>query len=164
LHVHSDTSLSRHLPDEAATLALGAQLAAALEPGMNVYLHGDLGAGKTTLVRCVVGALGHAGKVKSPTYTLVEVYEFSRLYLYHFDFYRLEHADDWLLSGFRDYFGGGAVCLVEWPENAGGALPPADLDIHLTAAGDGRDALLRAASTMGRRCLSRLEAPPGMRA
>jgi tRNA threonylcarbamoyladenosine biosynthesis protein TsaE len=162
LPVHSDStsslSVSRTLPDEAATLALGAALGGALEPGMSVYLHGELGAGKTTLVRGVLRALGYAGKVKSPTYTLVEVYELSRLYLYHFDFYRLECSQDWIHAGFHEYFGGTAICLVEWPEKAAG-LPPADIDVQLRLAAApeaGREALLHAASDAGRRCLTAL--------
>jgi tRNA threonylcarbamoyladenosine biosynthesis protein TsaE len=157
--IHSSSSVSRSLPDEAATLALGAALAPGLEPGMNIYLQGDLGAGKTTLVRGVLRALGYGNKVKSPTYTLVEVYEISRLYLYHFDFYRLESGRDWIDAGFLEYFDGSAVCLVEWPEKARGTLPPADLEIHLRlpgAGGSGREALLSARSDAGRRCLSRL--------
>jgi tRNA threonylcarbamoyladenosine biosynthesis protein TsaE len=152
----STCSVSRRLPDAAATLALGGALAQGLEPGLNIHLHGELGAGKTTLVRGVLHALGYAGKVKSPTYTLVEVYEVSRLYLYHFDFYRLERAQDWIDAGFSEYFGGTAICLVEWPEKADGSLPPADLAIHLEFVGQARDARLVATSAAGRRCLSAL--------
>ncbi|MGH8663258.1 MAG: tRNA (adenosine(37)-N6)-threonylcarbamoyltransferase complex ATPase subunit type 1 TsaE [Burkholderiales bacterium] len=158
MHAHSGStsrpSVSRSLPDEAATAALGAALGHALEPGMNVYLHGDLGAGKTTLVRGLLRGLGYTGKVKSPTYTLVELYEVSRLYFYHFDFYRLERDQDWIDAGFLEYFGGAAICLVEWPEKAAATLPPADVDVHLSLApAAGRDALLTAASDAGRRCL-----------
>jgi tRNA threonylcarbamoyladenosine biosynthesis protein TsaE len=164
LHDHcpsiSSLSVSRSLPDEAATTALGAALGRVLEPGMNVYLHGDLGAGKTTLARGLLRGLGYTGKVKSPTYTLVEVYEVSRLYLYHFDFYRLESSRDWIDAGFLEYFGGNSICLVEWPEKAAGTLPPADIDIHLwlvAAPAAGREVLLTATSDAGRRCLSVLE-------
>jgi tRNA threonylcarbamoyladenosine biosynthesis protein TsaE len=163
LHTHSGStsrfSVSRSLPDEAATAALGAALGRALEPGMNIFLHGDLGAGKTTLVRGLLRGLGYRGKVKSPTYTLVELYEISRLYFYHFDFYRLERAQDWVDSGFLEYFGGAAICLVEWPEKAAGTLPPADVEIRLhmpAAPATGREALLSAISDAGRRCLSAL--------
>jgi tRNA threonylcarbamoyladenosine biosynthesis protein TsaE len=164
LHDHSgsisSTSVSRSLPDEAATAALGAALGRVLEPGMNVYLHGDLGAGKTTLVRGLLRGVGYTGKVKSPTYTLVELYEVSRLYLYHFDFYRLESSRDWIDAGFLEYFGGSAICLVEWPEKAAGTLPPADIDIYLSllaVPAAGREALLTASSDVGRRCLSALD-------
>jgi tRNA threonylcarbamoyladenosine biosynthesis protein TsaE len=107
-----------------------------------------------------VRGLGYAGKVKSPTYTLVEVYEVSRLYLYHFDFYRLKSSRDWIDAGFLEYFGGNAICLVEWPEKAAGTLPPADIDVRLSLAAApaaGREARLTAVSDAGRRCLSALD-------
>ena len=123
------------LADEAATRDLGARLSETLQPGLRVYLHGDLGAGKTTLVRAMLAALGHAGRVKSPTYTLLELYTLSRLHLYHFDFYRFRDPHEWREAGFSDYFGGDGVCLVEWPEKAGDDLPLPDLDITLEIAG-----------------------------
>src|SRR6266700_7019089 len=112
-------SLNLNLPDEAATLRLGAALAAGATAGRVLHLRGDLGAGKTTLVRGLLGALGHTGRVKSPTYTLVEVYMLSSLNFYHFDFYRCKDRSEWLDSGFRDYFNPQSVCVVEWPECAG---------------------------------------------
>lgn len=148
--------LKLELPDEAATLALGAALAAALEPGLSIHLRGDLGAGKTTLVRGVLRALGHAGPVKSPTYTLVELYEVSRLTLHHFDFYRFHDPREWSDAGFRESFNGRNVSLIEWPEKAGDLLPPADVEIGLASSGDGRSASLRARSAAGKRCLARL--------
>ena len=148
--------LELELPDEAATLALGAALASALEPGLAVHLRGDLGAGKTTLVRGVLRALGHAGPVKSPTYTLVELYEISRLSLHHFDFYRFHDPREWSDAGFRESFNGRNVSLIEWPEKAGGLLPPPDVEIALASSGDGRSASLRARSEPGRRCLVNL--------
>lgn len=142
------------LPDENATLALGAALAPCLEPGMVITLRGELGAGKTTLVRGLLRALGHAGRVKSPTYALVEVYELSRLSLYHFDFYRFQDPSEWIEAGFRDVFNGRNVCLVEWPERARGQLPPADLDIALEVKEPGRSATLTALSVPGERLLA----------
>lgn len=144
------------LPDEPATLALGAALAGALEPGLAIHLRGDLGAGKTTLVRGVLRALGHAGPVKSPTYALVELYEVSRLVLHHFDFYRFNDPREWSDAGFRESFNGLNVSLIEWPERAAGLLPPADVEIGLASSGDGRTASLRAPSEPGRRCLAKL--------
>ena len=136
--------LTRHLPAEADTLALGAAVAAGLTPGMVIYLRGELGAGKTTLARGLLQSLGVTERIKSPTYTLVEPYIVSSLYLYHFDFYRLQHPDEWVDAGFRDYFSSDAVCLVEWPDKAGAQLPAADMTIDLATAGDARKAMLGA--------------------
>ena len=148
------------LPDEAATLALGACLARALEPGLVIYLDGDLGSGKTTLVRGALRGLGYAGNVKSPTYTLVELYAISRLNLHHFDFYRFSQPEEYLDAGLDEYFQGGAVCLVEWPDKAGDYLAPADLRIALAIVGNGRRADLVAHTTAGHSCLSRLRSSP----
>jgi tRNA threonylcarbamoyladenosine biosynthesis protein TsaE len=145
------------LPGERATLALGAALAAALEPGLTVYLRGELGAGKTTLVRGALRALGHAGPVRSPTYTLVEVYAVSRLDLHHFDFYRFHDPREWIDAGFRESFNGRNVSLIEWPEKAGGLLPPADVEIALELHEAGRSAVLTSSSVRGQKCLAVLE-------
>jgi len=144
-----------NLAAEADTLALGRAIAAGLEPGMVVHLRGDLGAGKTTLARGILRGLGFDGRVKSPTYTLLEPYKFSRLYLYHFDFYRFLDPRELEESGFREYFNPESVCLVEWPEKAPD-LPAADLDIALSVAVEGRTAELAAHTEAGRRCLDRL--------
>ncbi|HWP89526.1 MAG TPA: tRNA (adenosine(37)-N6)-threonylcarbamoyltransferase complex ATPase subunit type 1 TsaE [Burkholderiales bacterium] len=149
--------LTRHLPAEADTLALGAAVAAGLTPGMVIYLRGELGAGKTTLARGLLQSLGVTERIKSPTYTLVEPYIVSSLYLYHFDFYRLQHPDEWVDAGFRDYFSSGAVCLVEWPDKAGAQLPAADMTIDLATAGDARKATLSADTEAGINCLRRLQ-------
>jgi tRNA threonylcarbamoyladenosine biosynthesis protein TsaE len=188
------------LADESATMALGTQLAGALRlqlrnaadlsDGLSVHCSGDLGAGKTTLVRALLRALGVTGRIKSPTFTLVEPYEISlddepngntrdrgdgesvelkrnlSLYCYHFDFYRFTHPREFLEAGFREYFGNGALCLVEWPERvseglpvgAAPLLPPADLFIRLETAGEGRRASIEAYTDAGRACLSLLTA------
>ena len=117
-----------HLADAAATESVGAALARALDGGMVVTLHGDLGTGKTTVVRGALRALGWTGPVKSPTYPLVEYYPFSSLYFYHFDFYRFADPGEWETAGLADCFRDDAVCLVEWPERVAGLLPPADVD------------------------------------
>lgn len=148
--------LTRFLPAESDTLALGAALAPCLEPGLVIYLMGDLGAGKTTLARGILRGLGHPGKVKSPSYTLVEPYTFSRLYLYHFDFYRFTEPRELEEAGFREYFNPDSVCLVEWPEKAAGIVPAADIRITLKAQGTGRELEIDADTEAGRRCLSRL--------
>jgi tRNA threonylcarbamoyladenosine biosynthesis protein TsaE len=150
-------ALKTILPDEQATLALGAALATGLEPGLTIYLRGELGAGKTTLVRGVLRALGHAGAVKSPTYALVELYEVSRLHLHHFDFYRFHDPREWIDAGFRESFNGRTVSLIEWPERAGGMLPSADVEIALELHGAGRSVALTSNSLPGHRCLALLQ-------
>jgi tRNA threonylcarbamoyladenosine biosynthesis protein TsaE len=145
-----------NLPDEAATLRLGAALAPGIAPGRVLHLRGDLGAGKTTLARGLLRTLGHAGRIKSPTYSLVELYPLSRLNLYHFDFYRFEDREEWLASGFRDYFNPQSACIVEWPERAGDLLAPPDLEVRLRMDGSGRRAALEARSPAGSSWLSQV--------
>jgi tRNA threonylcarbamoyladenosine biosynthesis protein TsaE len=136
---------------------------------MILWLDGDLGAGKTTLVRAAFRALGYGGPVKSPTYTLVEVYVISSLYLYHFDFYLFRDPEEFIDAGLDEYFRGDAVCLVEWPGKAAGFVPPADLALCLRfpdeAPGSGRIADLVAYSERGRACLNALtrHGPEGAR-
>lgn len=146
------------LPTEADTLALGASLMEFLQPGMVIDLVGELGAGKTTLVRGLLRAAGVGGPVRSPTYTLVELYTVSRLSFHHFDFYRFSDPDEFLEAGLDEYFDGRAVCLLEWPERARPHVPHADLTIVLEAdpAGAGRRARLHAESAMGQQCLTAL--------
>jgi tRNA threonylcarbamoyladenosine biosynthesis protein TsaE len=153
---HSECSLRVHLRDEEATIRLGQALAPLVAPGMRIYLRGELGSGKTALVRALLKALGHQGRVKSPSYTLVEPYLVSSLYLYHFDFYRFRDAREWVEAGFRELFGGPAVCLVEWPERAGGLLPAPDVEIRLSLSGAGRDIDLQARTETGAKCVSAL--------
>jgi tRNA threonylcarbamoyladenosine biosynthesis protein TsaE len=153
-----DNNFTRDLADEAATLHFAAALAQAIQPNLTIYLHGDLGAGKTTLVRGLVHALGYVGKVKSPTYTLVESYEVSlekiaQLKIYHFDLYRFNDAEEWEEAGFRDYFNADSVCLIEWPEKADGMLPTPDIDITFAIINDGRKISLSAHSTLGQQFL-----------
>ena len=146
-----------HLPDAAATERIGARLAPHLAGGMLVTLRGDLGSGKTTLVRGVLRARGVEGAVKSPTYTLVEHYPVSSLYFYHFDFYRFENPDAWDDAGIADYFRDDAVCLVEWPERVAGLLATPDLALSLSHARDGgRDVDVRAFTAEGERCVTAL--------
>lgn len=135
------------------TLALGAALAKALQPPLTIYLSGDLGTGKTTLVRGLATALGHPGPVRSPTYTLLERYALPSCTLLHLDLYRLADAEELELLGLRDELDSGAVCLVEWPERGTGHLPPPDLIVTLQHKGAGREARLRASTDTGMGCL-----------
>ena len=148
------------LLDESATLAFGASIARLLVPGVSVHLCGDLGAGKTTLSRGILRGLGFDGRVKSPTYTLVELYVVSKLNLYHFDFYRFNDPEEWNDAGFRDLFNSSNVCLVEWPDKAGNLLPKPDLLISLapTEIG-GRSAAIVAPSARGQTMLSSIQIP-----
>jgi|SRR3954471_18180437 tRNA threonylcarbamoyladenosine biosynthesis protein TsaE len=149
-----------NLPDAAATARLGAALAAGALPGRVMHLLGDLGTGKTTLVRGLLRALGVKGPVKSPTYTWVEPYTLSRLDLYHFDFYRFNDRTEWLSSGLREYFGPDAFCVVEWPEKVGALLPPPDVTVQLSYDAEARRASIESRSPAGESWLSSL--PPSL--
>ncbi len=152
------------LPDEAATLALGARLGRALAPGLTIWLQGNLGAGKTTLTRGLLRELGFAGRVKSPTYTLVELYSLPRFNLYHFDLYRFAEPDEWEDAGFRDYFNPTSICLVEWPDKGGGLLPPPDVTVELdfreSGDVDGRSVRIEGFTEAGKACVARLTSSP----
>lgn len=155
--MHAD-HLTLALSDEAATLALGAALATGLAPGMAIWLEGDLGAGKTTLVRGLLRAAGETGPVKSPSYALLEVHVVSGLNFYHFDFYRFNQAEEYLDAGLDEYFSESGICLVEWPDKAAPYLPAPDMRIELRvgsgASAAGRIARLTAVSARGRTCLA----------
>jgi tRNA threonylcarbamoyladenosine biosynthesis protein TsaE len=152
-------SLDIKLPDAEATEALGRKLAAGAAPGRVLHLRGELGAGKTTVVRGLLRALGHEGRVKSPTYTLVEPYELSSLHFYHFDFYRLKDPSEWAQGGFREYFNAHSLCAVEWPERAGALLSSPDVEIALSFEADARRARVEARSVAGKAWLSWLRSP-----
>lgn len=137
------------LADEADTLAFGGRLFEALIPGCVVFLHGDLGAGKTTLVRGALRAGGYTGAVKSPTYTLVEEYRLEGTPIYHFDLYRLADPEELEWMGIRDFFRPDAICFVEWPERGAGLLPVADLDLSLLVHGASRQLLVLASTPCG---------------
>jgi tRNA threonylcarbamoyladenosine biosynthesis protein TsaE len=152
----ADDSLGFELSDEAATLDLGRRLAQVLRPGLTLWLVGDLGAGKTTLARGLLRGLGFLGRVKSPTYTLVELYTLSRFNLYHFDLYRIADPDEWEDAGFREYFNDASVCLVEWPEKAVGVMPGPDVRIRLDFRESGRYAWVDGLTEGGKTCVAQL--------
>ena len=155
------------LADEAATLQLGSALAEACAADGTgdsffglaatiVYLHGDLGAGKTTLARGFLRRLGYSGAVKSPTYTLVEPYESGASRVYHFDLYRLADPQEFQFLGVEDYFGPDCVSLIEWPDKGGTVIPAPDLRILLEQSGSGRQASLEAGSERGWRVIQKI--------
>ncbi|MDN5850093.1 MAG: tRNA (adenosine(37)-N6)-threonylcarbamoyltransferase complex ATPase subunit type 1 TsaE [Nitrococcus sp.] len=146
----------RWLRQPQATAALGAQLAAALPVSCRIDLSGALGAGKTTLVRGLLRALGHTGPVRSPTYTLIELYQVADRRLCHLDLYRLSDPEELEYIGLRDLLDGPAVLLVEWPERAGNVLPAADLAIALSVVETHRLAHLVAHTPIGSALLQRL--------
>jgi tRNA threonylcarbamoyladenosine biosynthesis protein TsaE len=144
------------LNSAAATEALGARLAGVLAPGCILYLMGDLGAGKTTLARGLLRALGHHGTVKSPTFTLVEPYQPGGWRLFHWDLYRLTDPEELEFLGLRDQLDGETVLLIEWPERGFGELPAPDLEVRLDYAGEGRNCRLEARSPTGQTMLAEL--------
>ena len=150
---HNNSGTTCHLESEPITLTFGAEIATILRPGLIIFLKGDLGAGKTTLARGILRGLGHEGKVKSPTYNLVELYKISRLYFYHFDFYRFTDPIEWEEAGFREYFNENSICLVEWPEKDEKLLPIADIRISFTIIETGRKIEIQAGTEVGRQCL-----------
>ena len=170
------------LVDETATLTFGGRFANCVKPGLIVYLHGDLGAGKTTFTRGVLRGLGYTDKVKSPTYTLVETYEFnneinkdvihdevslkklnldpsdlkktSKFTVHHFDLYRFIDEEEWEAAGFREYFNTHSIGIIEWPEKAESLLPLGDIDVRLTILNNARSIELSANTLLGEQCLT----------
>lgn len=130
------------LRNEAETLELGAKLFRSMKQPLRFYLYGDLGSGKTTLVRGFIRATGYCGPVKSPTFTLVEEYQFPEWRLVHLDLYRLADPEELEWIGIRDYFEANCVGLIEWPDRGSGFLPQPDLSIRLSHKGEGRIAVL----------------------
>ena len=140
-HLQPPCTLS--IQNEKEMMALGGQIAAHLPVGGVVKLYGDLGAGKTTLVRGLLRSLGFEGTVKSPTYTLVEPYEVAERHIYHFDLYRLADPEELEYLGVRDYFRPDALCLLEWPDKAANFIPTADLEVHINYANQGRSIIIK---------------------
>ncbi len=147
------------LENEAATLALGRRLAGAITGGpLLIALEGDLGAGKTTLVRGLVRALGYGATVVSPTYTLLETYPVRGFSVVHVDLYRISQAEELEFLGLRDRLAD-SVVLVEWPRKGEGWLPGADLEVQLELQGSGRRAALRALTPAGQAVLANMAGP-----
>ncbi|MDA1370985.1 MAG: tRNA (adenosine(37)-N6)-threonylcarbamoyltransferase complex ATPase subunit type 1 TsaE [Proteobacteria bacterium] len=162
------------LADEEATIEFGKRLAVAtfieaqdsreaIAAGQGVptcggivHLIGDLGAGKTTLTRGIMRGFGYQGAVKSPTYTLVEPYEFERCQIYHFDLYRLADPEEVLYLGIDDYFSGSNLCIIEWADKGANLIPPADLRIELETEGTGRRLNCQTVSAKGEAIAKRL--------
>ncbi|MBV1872444.1 MAG: tRNA (adenosine(37)-N6)-threonylcarbamoyltransferase complex ATPase subunit type 1 TsaE [Gammaproteobacteria bacterium] len=126
------------LADDTETISWGSKIALTLQKGGIVYLQGELGAGKTTLCRGILRAYGHAGAVKSPTYTIIEPYELECVNVYHFDLYRMLDPEEWEYLGVDDYFSPENVCLVEWPDKGRDYLPACDVSITLEYLNEGR--------------------------
>jgi tRNA threonylcarbamoyladenosine biosynthesis protein TsaE len=140
-----------YIDNETDMVAFGERLGRAFQAQSKfqcIFLNGDLGAGKTTLSRGILRAFGHAGAVKSPTYTLVEIYEFSERRIYHFDLYRLGDPEELEYMGIRDYFSENSICLIEWPQRGQGVLPVPNVLIDVKVEGEGRRIYLSAGDSI----------------
>lgn len=146
------------MAEETATLALAQQLSQVVQAGLVIFLVGDLGAGKTTLVRALLQALGVTGRIKSPTYTLVEIYTLQNNPIYHFDLYRLSSPLEWEDAGFREFVHPQSIVFIEWPEKALPCLPAPDwlIQLQYDASAEAREAQLFACSEHGWQCLQKI--------
>jgi len=145
--------IKRDVYGEEEMLAYGELLASKLSNVSVIYLYGNLGMGKTTLVRGFLKGYGYDGAVKSPTYTIVEPYEFSSHSLYHFDLYRVVDPEELEYMGIRDYFDGNSLSLIEWPDKGVGYLPEADVTIHIDLIENGRSVCIDAMNEKGKLAL-----------
>ncbi|MEC4724664.1 tRNA (adenosine(37)-N6)-threonylcarbamoyltransferase complex ATPase subunit type 1 TsaE [Shewanella sp. D64] len=150
-------SIKVYLDNELDTVELGQRLAAIITPPLILNLSGELGAGKTTLSRGLIQALGHKGAVKSPTYALVEPYELAGVDLYHFDLYRLSDPEELEYMGIRDYFTETSICVVEWPDRGYGLIPDADISCHIKYVDTGREVEIVSGSEKGQLLLSKFK-------
>ncbi|KTD71386.1 tRNA (adenosine(37)-N6)-threonylcarbamoyltransferase complex ATPase subunit type 1 TsaE [Legionella tucsonensis] len=156
INSESNTVKTLELPDETASEKFAAHLASCLYPSLIMTFSGDLGAGKTTIIRAMLKHLGIQSAIKSPTFSLVESYTCNHLTIHHFDLYRIHHEEELEYMGFRDYFTQESICCIEWSEHAGGALPQVDIRFKLGIKGAGREMQITALSTAGKRILARL--------
>ena len=152
---------SQYVADEAEMCAFGHRLVETIcsdshSKGVTLYLNGPLGAGKTTLSRGIIQGLGHKGKVKSPTYTLVEEYRLQDKNIYHFDLYRLNDPEELEFMGIRDYFTENSICLIEWAEKGQGLLAEPDLLVNIDYANNARNVQLIAKSKLGNNIIKHL--------
>jgi len=152
--------MRRECQTEIEFLKFAAQVARLLQPGLIIFLQGQLGAGKTTFTRGVLRELGFQEKVKSPTYTLVEQYEFPKFTFYHFDLYRLADPQELEHIGIKEYFLPTSICMIEWPEKGAGLLPQPDLTCYIDFMKTGRSLTFTAESPLGKTILKNLEQFP----
>jgi tRNA threonylcarbamoyladenosine biosynthesis protein TsaE len=145
-----------YLPNEQATDKLAAELAGLCQQATVIYLQGDLGAGKTAFSRGFIHGLGYVGRVKSPTYTLVEPYEVGPWRIFHFDLYRLSDPEELEFIGIRDYFDPDCLCLIEWPDKGAGLLAAADLSISIEFNQEGRTYVISGVSAYGQHLVAAL--------
>lgn len=150
-------TLIKIISNESEMLHLGGQIASLCHSPTVIFLYGNLGAGKTTFVRGFLRGLGYQEAIKSPTYTIVEPYQFDNFVIFHFDFYRLHNAKELEYIGIQDYFTPDAICLIEWPENAGELLPSPDLSCYIEFHHSERKIKLKAHSETGKKILSEYE-------
>lgn len=157
----NNSTYTQFIQDEDAMCQFGATLTKAIEnintnKGVVLYLNGELGAGKTTLSRGIIQSLGHQGKVKSPTYTLVEEYHLSKKVVYHFDLYRLSDPEELEFMGIRDYFSANSLCLIEWAEKGQGLLSDPDIMVNIAYADQARQLTLAAKTVLGSQIIAQL--------
>ena len=148
--------LDLSLPTEESLLEFAATLAKLCTPPLVIFLKGDLGAGKTCFARGFLRGLAYRGKVKSPTYNLVEAYEVAQMNIFHFDFYRIQEPAELDFIGIQDYWQSSAIFLIEWPEKGGRLLPPVDLTCFLEVAGNGRKLQIQSESVAGEKLVAKL--------
>lgn len=149
-------TIKKNISNEEAMQALASSVANAIKTHAIIYLYGDLGAGKTTFARGLLRGLGYEGKVKSPTYTLVEPYELANNTVFHFDLYRVNTPDELIHIGIDDYFGRPAICLIEWPDKGKPFLAQADIECHIEFCGAGRQVNFIALTQLGSDILQQL--------